>query len=433
MFLSPIDSTPLVIEFDPKYPQIINKKNTLSTVKTIDYIKIFQKKLHEQRENLAKIITTTMGKVHNESLQEVDRSIKTIDNYLHHFYSLKGISQNLSQYEEQGKYLFNEYYPLGTILCMVPFNFPVNLAIHKIIPALLMKNFVIYRPHPQTNAVGDLLTTLLYESGFQSSEIIKILPSHQDLELLFQEEHIQAISFTGGHTVASIIQKKSGLKKTLFELGGNDPIILFEDGNKKLFLEKVLEHRLGCSGQRCTSAKRIFIHEYYYSQIKEELYDVLKNIIAENPFSNNRLGPLVSKESALSLYQKLSSFAVLKSKPKDAYLNPMLIEANNVIDIFKEEFFGPIFPIFSFTSLDHLFSLISKSPYMLQVGVFTEDLSLLKTCFKTLPAGTVLHNEGPSYRLDSVSFGGGSIYSGLSREGGNSTLLEMSYTKNLIL
>lgn len=434
MFLSPVDSTDLGIEFDAQYPSFDkNFKNTLSTVKTIEYIKIFQQKLLTSKESLAKLITLTMGKMYHESLQEVHRSSKTIDNYLHHFYSLKGTSDNLSKYEETNKQLFTNYYPLGSILCMVPFNFPVNLALHKIIPALLMKNFVFYRPHPQTDAVGNFLIRLLYESGFQSSEIIKFLPSPSDLQKIFQEKSIQAISFTGGAKVASIIQKNCGLKKTLFELGGNDPIVLFPDGDKTLFIKKVLEHRLGCAGQRCTSAKRIFIHQSIYSKVKEELFFLLKQISAENPFSDHPLGPLVSSESASHLYTTFSSFALLSTKPHEAYLNPILVEGNNYLDFFTEEFFGPIFAIFSFDSTEHVLSMISTSPYMLQAGIFTDNLSLLKECFKSLAAGTVLHNEGPSYRLDSIDFGGGSIYSGLSREGGNSTLLEMSYLKNLIL
>ncbi len=429
---SPIDESPLKspLDHEPWKKLEILKPNEKSSREKTQVIKKLASLLEKEKEQLAHLITKTMGKSLKESLIEVDRGLITLESALSCYQQIKGEVYYSDTYlNQEKKYVFTELFPLGCLVLIVPFNFPLNLALHKIVPAYLMGNHFLYKPHPQTYEFASFFLDLLYEAGFSKEDLQMINPSNEDFLKLISHPKIEGISFTGGPIVADLILKNSLGKKHLFELGGNDPLILLEDADLNLGIELALAHRLGCSGQRCTAAKRFFIHESLIEEFEEKLFSKLKTIEASSPYDQNCvLAPLVTEKSAQDLYDQFSSLKpLLITKPKKAYLNPILLRGEE--NLFKEEFFGPVFPLFSFKTEEEVLNKIHRSSYMLQAGLLTQDQKKIKYFFQHLKTGTLLLNEGPSYRLDHVPFGAFNLSSGNTKEGSLDPFLAMSIKK----
>ncbi|MEM6603823.1 MAG: aldehyde dehydrogenase family protein [Pseudomonadota bacterium] len=396
--------------------------------------------LEERQEELAQIITQEMGKTINDSRGELIRAINTIWLSGEEARRLDGEVLDVDAFgPARHKMGIVCRRPAGIILCITPFNFPVNLAVHKIGPAFAVGNTILLKPNEQTYLSTLKLVELCYEAGIPEDMLQMTLPHIEVMPQLNAHPEIDIISFTGGTKTASAIAKDSGSKKLLLELGGNDPLIVMPDADISLAVKTAIQHRFGVAGQRCTASKRLFLHAEIYDAFREALIAQTKALKIGDPMQEETfIGPVVSEKAAdmtlKAIEIALSEGATLTvgNKREGNIISPTILEnIHQNHTLMREEIFGPVLPLYKFESFDEIIPVINQSPYGLQAGLFSNQLDLIKKAFNMLEVGSLIINDGPGFRADHLPFGGVK-QSGLGREGVKYTIREMSILKTLI-
>ncbi|WP_163835305.1 sulfoacetaldehyde dehydrogenase SafD [Spartinivicinus ruber] len=397
--------------------------------------------LKEHKDKLANLITQETGKTISDSRVELDRAINTTKACSVEVRKINGELLDSDAYSpKRGKWGLVCWQPIGTVLCITPFNFPINIAIHKIGPAFAAGNPVLFKPAPQNYLSAKLLVDLCYEAGFPRNALKLILPDIPILSKLIANPRVAAINFTGGSQAGEAIASRAGYKKLLFELGGNDPLIVMPDGNIDLAINAAVNQRFATAGQRCTAAKRIYVHQSIYSQFAEGLLAKAAMLQVGDPADPEIfVGPLINKQAADVVEQRinqaieLGATVLLGNKRDNNTIYPTILE--NVAtdsELVKDETFGPVLPLQAFNDIEEIIALINDSPYGLQAGIFTESISLAKYLFERLKVGTLAVNDGPGFRAEHFPFGGVKA-SGVGREGIYYAIREMSIQKTLVI
>lgn len=396
--------------------------------------------IHRDKEKIARQITQEMGKTITESLVEVDRAICTFTLSAQESIRIKGEVLNADAYPpKKNKRGLVEYFPVGLVLAITPFNFPLNLAAHKIGPAYAAGNVILFKPAPQNYLSAKMLSNLCYEAGMTKENFQLINPDIATMQELVKDQRINCISFTGGVIAAKAIAQNAGLKKLLFELGGNDPLIIMPDGDIHLAVKTAINQRFGTAGQRCTASKKLFIHQDIYDEFKNILITESKKLVIGDPGEKETfLGPVVN-QSAADLVMKRIQAAVdkgakllLGGKNEGNIIYPTILEeVSDECDLIKDETFGPVIPLKKFENIDDVINSLKQSSFGLQAGVFTNDLRIIKQLYAELEVGALVVNDGPGFRVEHFPFGGVKE-SGLGREGVSYAIQEMSVLKTLI-
>jgi acyl-CoA reductase-like NAD-dependent aldehyde dehydrogenase len=397
----------------------------------------FYQQVKSCKEVLAELITNETGKIIRESQIEVQRCLDVIQFSAEESKRVYGkiYPCDITQ-KKIYKKAYAERVPLGVIAAITPFNFPLNTAAHKIAPALAAGNTVIVKPSPQAPLSTNYLIKLLYESGAPDG-IIQVLNGGSEVgKLLVQNPNIRMVTFTGSAKVGNQISKISGLKKMTLELGGNDPIIVLKDGNIDLAVKLCIDQGLGTCGQRCTAIKRIFVDKDIETDFKDKLLKAVLNINFGNPLdSKTDYGTMISEDAAIkidSIVDKAindGANVVYRGDRDSAMLPPVILDkVNYKSQLVTSETFGPVLPIIAFNDIAECINMVNSTKYGLQSGVITDSISNFNHFRDYLDVGTVILNDGPGFRIDSLPFGGVKN-SGIGREGVISSIQEMTESK----
>jgi acyl-CoA reductase-like NAD-dependent aldehyde dehydrogenase len=396
--------------------------------------------MKRDREKIARQITEEMGKTISDSLVEMDRAITTITLSAQEAIRINGELLHSDAFApRRDKRGLVEHFPLGIIFAITPFNFPINLSVHKIGPAFAAGNCILFKPGPQNYISGKLLTELCHEAGMPEETFQMINPDIPVMSELTAHPAINCISFTGGVVAAKSIAKNAGFKKLLFELGGNDPLIVMPDGDVVLAVKTAINQRFGTAGQRCTASKKLFIHESLYEKFKTLLLDETKKLVVGDPSkAETFVGPVVNSRAADEIMRRLEQAVEAGAKILTGFkregniIHPTIIEnVGDGCDLIKEETFGPVIPLIPFQQIDDVLESLNGSSFGLQAGVFTHDLRTIKRLYEELEVGALAVNDGPGFRAEHFPFGGMKD-SGLGREGVAYAIREMSAVKTLI-
>jgi len=397
--------------------------------------------LEENAEELAQLITSETGKTISDSRVEMTRAINATLASGEEARQISGEALDSDCYAPtRNKIGIVMWRPLGTILCITPFNFPINIAMHKIGPAFAAGNSIMFKPGPQNTATATMLTELCHEAGIPKDVLQMCIPDVPDMAPLIAHKDIAAINFTGGTAAADSIAMAAGYKKLLLELGGNDPLIIMPDGDIKSAVNAAINQRFATAGQRCTAAKRIFVHQDAYGEFKDALVSASRKLIVGDPGDEDTfVGPVINTRAADEVKQRieqaveLGANVLLGNKREGNIIYPTILDnVADSCDLMVEETFGPVMPLRSFSTLDELIPLINNSAYGLQGGVFTQNLAVAKFLFEELDIGTLAVNDGPGFRTEHFPFGGVKA-SGVGREGIKYAIREMSFTKTLVI
>ena len=417
------------------------KNKITKTNKTLQYLEVLSEKIKNNSDKLAKTITAEIGKTSKDAQVEIARAITTIQAIKDARAALSGdLLEGQNYIPGDDKLGLVSYAPLGIVLAITPFNFPINLALHKIVPALAMGNKVLFKPHPQCYKSSKILVELFYNSGFCETDIQMICPSNDLMSYVVSHPSINCVSFTGGEIAAQAVSSAAILKKQLYELGGNDALAVYPNSNYSKAVSSIINQRFGCSGQRCTASKRVYIHDECYENVKDLLVKETKKLVMGDPSKPETfIGPVVSKNAAKEIENRinqtinLGADLICGGKRVGAFVEPTIIEnVSSASPLIQNETFGPVVPLFKFNSTDDLIFKVNSTNYGLQCGVFTDDINTAKKLFNEINVGSLVINEGPGYRADHFPFGG-SKASGIGREGAKYALLEFSQTKTLII
>jgi acyl-CoA reductase-like NAD-dependent aldehyde dehydrogenase len=330
--------------------------------------------------------------------------------------------------------------PIGPCSFISPFNFPLNLAAHKIAPAIAMGCSFVMKPASLTPLGALIIGEVLAETDLPEGAF-SILPAHREgADLFTTDERLKLLSFTGSAEVGWALKAKAGKKKVTLELGGNAAVIVDHDADLDHALERIVFGAFYQSGQSCIGVQRILIHEEIYDEFKAMLVEKTKTLVSGNPHDRKTfIGPMISEKEAQRLKgwidDAVAAGATLLcgGKLDGAMMEATLLEnVPNGCDANKEEAFGPLANLARFSDWKQALAEVNASRYGLQAGVFTADIHKVLDAWDTLEVGGVVVNDISSYRVDNMPYGGVKD-SGLGREGIRFAMEDMSEIRNLII
>ena len=394
-------------------------------------------KLTQKREEFAELLTLEVGKPINEALVELDRSIETLKLAAEEAKRIYGESVPLDAgLNGKGFFAFTQRLPLGVVAAITPFNYPLNLTIHKIAPAIACKNTVIVKP--PTEAPLTVMTFCeLLNAEFPDGVVNVITGYGSEIgDYLVCSPEIDKISFTGSVTTGLMISQKAGMKKVTLELGGNDPLVVLKDADIEKAVKGVINGAFLNAGQVCMGVKRIIVEEEIADEFAKKLVGETEKLVMGNPLDKTTtLGTLISEKAAMQVEQtvdmavKEGAKILTGGKREGAFYEATVID--NVkpdMDLVVNETFGPVAPIIRVKSLDEAIEVANDTEYGLQAGVFTSDYSAAMRCANEIEAGTVFINKQSTFRTDNMPFGGFKN-SGVGKEGIKYAVEEMTKTK----
>ena len=330
--------------------------------------------------------------------------------------------------------------PIGPCSFISPFNFPLNLAAHKIAPAIAIGCPFVMKPASMTPLGAIIMGEVLAETDLPEGAF-SILPASRDgADLFTTDDRLKLLSFTGSPGVGWDLKAKAGKKKVVLELGGNAAVIVDKDADLAHALERIIFGAFYQSGQSCIGVQRIIIHADIYDRFRDMLVARTATLIAGDPKDRSTfIGPMISVKEATRLKGWIDEAVAGGAKLlcggglDGAMLSATLLEGvDRSAAAFREEAFGPLAILSSFTDWDAAMAEVNDSKFGLQAGLFTRDIHQVLSAWDKLEVGGVVVNDVSSYRVDNMPYGGVKD-SGLGREGVRFAMEDMSEIRNLVI
>ena len=377
------------------------------------------------------------GKPINKYLEELDRSIETLKLAAEEAKRIYGESVPLDAgLNGKGFFAFTQRLPLGVVAAITPFNYPLNLTIHKIAPAIACKNTVIVKPPTEAPLTVMKFCELLDEE-FPDGVVNTVTGYGSEIgDYLVTSPEINKISFTGSVRTGMMISQKAGMKKVTLELGGNDPMVVLKDADIDKAVKGVINGAFLNAGQVCMGVKRIIVEDDIADEFCDKLVSETEKLIMGNPLdSKTTLGTLISEKAAIQVEETVNNAVgngakILTGGTRDgAFYEATVVDNVNMdMDLVAFETFGPVAPIIRVGSVQEAIDVANDTDYGLQAGVFTSDYANAMKCAQEIEAGTVFVNKQSTFRTDNMPFGGFKN-SGVGKEGIKYAVEEMTKTK----
>jgi glyceraldehyde-3-phosphate dehydrogenase (NADP+) len=402
--------------------------------------------LNNRSEEIVDIIVKEAGKPHSYAVSEVKRCLATIENAVSEAKRFTGEVVPIDYDAGAGKTAFTKRLPIGPVLCITPFNFPLNLVLHKVAPALAAGCSVIVKPAPQAPLSSLFLADLLDEVGYPAGVANFVNCSIPLAEKMVRDDRLAMVSFTGSEKVGWYIKSISGMKKVALELGGNAAVIIDENIEAKTNLEEIAKSVANgaylYAGQICISTQRILVHEKVFTEFQNLLIKEIEKLNVGDPNDTKTIvGPLIDKQhldriatwvkEATDMGAKVLSGGNLANDKANIYQPTLLTQTKSPMKVVDEEAFGPLAVIESFKNFDEAIEKANDSKFGLQVGVYTNNFSNVKKSHELLEVGGVIINSIPGFRIDSMPYGGVKM-SGLGREGVKYAMEEMTEPRLIV-
>jgi len=394
-----------------------------------------------RHDEFSKTLSQEAGKPLTDARREIDRGIHTFRLAAEESTRIPGetIPMDLTPGGETYTATVKRF-PLGPVLGITPFNFPLNLVAHKVAPCLAAGNPLVLKPAPQTP-----LTALLLGEVFLTTDLpptaLMILPCSNVLaERMVEHPVFRALSFTGSVNVGWMLKGKAGHKRVLLELGGNAGVIIEPDANLETAVTRCVAGGFGYAGQTCISVQRIFVHQSQYDRFLQSFVDKVRTLPMGDPaLETTVVGPLINEQAAMRvetwIQEAVSHGANIHtggSRHGSVMEATVLTNVSSTMKVCCEEVFGPVVTISPYTKLQEALDLMNDSPFGLQAGIFTNNIDTMNQAYASLDVGAVLVNEIPTFRADHMPYGGIKD-SGLGREGVRYVIQELTEPKLLIV
>lgn len=428
----------------------IAKEARVAWAKTPIYLRsrILMKFVSLVRRDFDKIVDMVVaegGKAISEARAELDTLCVVFESFTQAANHLLGNSVPVdSEARTVGDMIFTIREPLGTIVTITPFNFPVELYAHKVAPALVTGNAVIIKPASDTPKSAYLLTQLLWEAGVPGGVAQLVTGSGKEIgKWLEATELVDGVTFTGSTGVGKELMRgaASHLEHVFLELGGNDPYVVFDSADMDVAVSQAIGGRTWNAGQTCCANKRFIIQNNIKEEFTKRLIEGLKKVKVGNPAEDDTVvGPLVSEKNAIHVIEQIEKTVAegakiaLGGKRNGPFVEPtVLTGVTKDMAVAKEmEIFGPVFPIIGFDTFDEAVEIANQTPYGLASGVITNDINTAMKFAKAVEAGTCVINSSGNYRSVHQPFGGIKA-TGIGREGTISTLYEFTNEKSIVM
>ncbi len=401
------------------------------------------KRFRERFEEMAVALCIEAGKPIKDSRGEVSRLIDTFQVGAEEAVRIGGEVMNLEiSARARGYRGMWKRVPIGPCSLISPFNFPLNLAAHKIAPAIAAGCPWVLKPASRTPIGALIIGEILAETDLPEGSF-SILPCHRDgADLFTTDERFKLLSFTGSPGVGWDLKARAGKKKVVLELGGNAACVVDADQGHRLehVATRLVFGAFYQSGQSCISVQRILIHRSLYAPLRDLLVAKVKALKCGDPRDEDTfIGPMISEGEAKRLHGWIQAAAaagasVLCGGDRDgAMLQPTVIEnAAPELDVSCQEAFGPVVLLEPYDDFDHALERVDQSMFGLQAGIFTDSMTHSMQAWDRLDVGGVVIGDVPSWRVDNMPYGGVKD-SGLGREGVRYAIEDMTEIRLLVI
>lgn len=382
--------------------------------------------IKENADQLARTIALEAGKPIRAARGEVSRAILTTRTAAEEAKRIYGEVQPLDLAEgAEGRTGIIKRFPIGPVLGITPFNYPLNLVLHKLTPAFAAGCSIVIKPAPATPLVALRLAKLCEDAGFPPGSLSVIPTTNDRAEKMVRDERFKVLSFTGSQNVGWYLKSIAGRKKVILELGGNAGVILDQDADVDRAVERIVDAGFSFAGQSCISVQRVYIHESIFMRVRGKLVHAAQDLKLGDPMApDTDLGPMIRPQIAKRTYSwitdAIAEGAMVVTGGKlagDNMLEPTVIaHVNSKSAVCREEVFAPLIGLYVFDDFEEAVARVNDSDYGLQAGVFTNNLRHAWYAFENIEVGALMINDVPTWRIDPMPYGGVK-QSGFGREG----------------
>lgn len=402
-------------------------------------------KIKERREEISFLISLETGKPIKYSRIEADRAVLTFKTGSEEAKRIEGevLSLDLMKGSENVNGIVKRF-PIGIILAITPWNFPVNLVAHKLSPALASGNTVLLKPASASLSCGIEIVKIIKESceelKLDYCPVNVITSSGSEIEKYVSDDRIKMVSFTGSSDVGWNLKKKLNRQKISLELGGNAAVIVDETADILAAVKKITTGGFSQAGQSCISVQRVFVHKNISVKFKEILKEETLKMKTGDPFEDDtEVSAMITEDDAVKIESWINEAVkggaeiFTGGKRKEAFLAPtILLKTDKMMKVNNDEVFAPLITVTEFDDFKNAVESVNDSRYGLQAGVFTKNIDNAFYAFNNIETGGVIINNVSSFRMDVMPYGGVKD-SGNSREGIKYAIEEMTERKVLVL
>lgn len=396
--------------------------------------------VRDRAEELENVLTREVGKPITWSKGEVMRLALTFDLAASQCLSY-GLEDVDVSYDPRGKDYAAcvERFPVGPILGIVPYNWPYNLAAHKIAPALAVGATIVVKPSSLAPLSTLSLCRLVHEAGCPPGVVNAVVCHSSIAERMAIDPRIAKVSFTGSPSVGWSLKEKLPRKKVTLELGGDASAIVMPDADLDWAVQRIVAGKFGYAGQICISIQHARVHKAIYEEVKGRLIQATRECPSGNPLDPKVVcGPLISDDAADRVMAWIDEAVTGGAKVlaggarRGRLIEPTLIEGvPRGSKLACQEVFGPVLSLTPFSQIEEAIDQVNASPYGIHAGIFTKDQALAKRAFEELNVGGVIVDDYPTLRFDALPYGGVKE-SGFGREGVRYAMDEMTEPKSLV-
>ena len=400
------------------------------------------KRFTEREEELGKALCIEAGKPIKDAKGEVGRLIDTFKIAAEESVRINGEVVNLEiSARAKGYQGMTKKVPIGPCSFISPFNFPLNLAAHKVAPAIAAGCTFVLKPASRTPIGALIIGEVLAECELMPKGAFSILPCSRDgADLFTTDERLKLLSFTGSPDVGWALKAKAGKKPVVLELGGNAACVVDEDADISDAIDRIIVGAYYQSGQSCISVQRLLVHSSIYDEFKSRYVERVEALVSGDPSDEDTfIGPMISEGEAKRLEgwikdAKEAGASVLCGGERDGAMLQATVMENvpKDCDASAEEAFGPLSILQSFDDYDSALEEVNNSRYGLQAGIFTRDIYKEHKAWNVLEVGGVVIGDVPSWRVDNMPYGGVKD-SGLGREGIRYAIEDMTETRLMVI
>lgn len=396
----------------------------------------------ERKEELAIILVREVGKVLKDARAEIDRAVQTLIASAEEAKRIAGEGVPLGQPGSEEKMAFTIRVPVGVVCAITPFNFPINLTVHKVGPAIAAGNTVVLKPAELTPIIACKMADIFTEAGLPAGFLNVVNGFGQETgQYLLEDDRIAHFTFTGSPGVGQHIKSATGLRRLTLELGNNSPNIVHKDAPD---LDKAAElcvtRGYVNAGQACISVQRIYVHTDVYDSFVEKAVKVAAALRVGNPEDpETDVGPMITEKEAIRAEEWIreaeaqGAKVLFGGKRNGSIVEPtILAEVTPEMKVVCQEVFAPVITVIPFTDIDEAFKQANNSRFGLQAGFFTSSLQLAMRAARELEFGGVIINDVSTYRADVMPYGGIKD-SGFGKEGPRYAIQEMTDEKIIVI
>jgi acyl-CoA reductase-like NAD-dependent aldehyde dehydrogenase len=417
-------------------------RNGLPAHQRADILDRASNEIRDRREAFARMLALEIGKPFTQALIEVDRCVQTLKFSAVEARTHTGTGVAFDAHPAGvGRRGFTIRVPIGVIGAIAPFNFPLNLAAHKIGPAIAAGCGVVVKPSREAPLAVAELANAFYAAGLPTGWLSCVVGSAGEIsDVLVDDPRVAMITFTGSSEVGWELARRAPRKRVRLELGNSTPLIVCSDGNLAKAAALVAASGFGFAGQSCISVQRVIVEESAHDEFVDLLRrESLTKKVGDPLDPDTHIGPLINSEARERVVEWIAEAEtqgarnVVAADDSGDHLAPVVLDdISHDVRAWREEIFGPVVGVTTFSSFADAIEMANATEFGLQAGVFTSNLTKALEAAERLDFGGVTINETPTFRVDQMPYGG-TKQSGNTREGPHYTVAEMTEQRVVVI